>query len=75
MTDWLLYDVNGYPRPLRLSPEHAEVLGATPHAVPAQAPGNRASKAEWVDYALGQGADAATVDGLTRAQLIASYGG
>lgn len=33
-----LYDVEGHDRPLRLSPEHAEAIGATPHVAAGEAP-------------------------------------
>lgn len=70
-----LYDVDGYDRPLLLSEEHAEVLGARLHATPAETPHSRASKAEWADYALGTGADPEYVGTLTRAQLLEQFGG
>lgn len=69
------YDVAGYDRPLLLTEEHAESLGATEVASTHVRPNGRASKQEWADYAVGQGADPTVVAGLTRADLIEQYGG
>lgn len=69
-----LYDVPGHDKPLLLSPEHAELIGATEHTTPAVQPSSRATKAEWADYAMGQGGDPTVVQGLTRAELIEQYG-
>lgn len=70
-----LYDVPGHTRPLLLSDEHAELIGGTEHQPIPPRPGKTASKAAWVDYAIGHGADAATAEAATRAELIATYGG
>lgn len=69
-----LYDVEGHDRPLRLSDEHAEVIGATEHVVTHEQPTRNAAKAEWIDYALGQGADASAVEQMTRVELIEHFG-
>lgn len=68
-----LYDVKGYDQPLLLSEEHAELIGAVEHQVFAVQPAKSATKAAWVDYALGQGADPAALESLTRAELIEQY--
>jgi hypothetical protein len=68
------YDVPGYDRPLLLSEEHAELIGATEHAEVSTRPARNAAVQEWRDYALGQGLDAAAAEGMTRAQLIETYG-
>lgn len=69
-----LYDA-GYARPVRLSEEHAERLGATEVSEPDDArPAPRAAKAEWVVYAADQGMDAEAAEGLTKAQLIEQFG-
>jgi hypothetical protein len=67
------YDVEGYDRPLLLSPEHAEQLGAKEYA-PTERPDVRASKQTWVDFAIGGGADPNYVAGLTKQQLVDEYG-
>jgi hypothetical protein len=69
-----LYDVDGYDTPLRLSEEHAELIGAKEHDLPAAAPSRSAAKAAWADYAVGQGADPAYAESATRAELIEQYG-
>lgn len=69
-----LYDVDGYDRPLLLSEEHAEAIGATLHQ-PSEQPKANAAVAEWRDYAIGQGADPEGVEAMTRAQIIEAYGG
>jgi hypothetical protein len=69
-----LYDVEGHSRPLRLSEQHAEALGATEHVAPTQAPTKRASRAAWVEYATAQGADPTALDAMTRAEIIERYG-
>lgn len=69
------YDVQGYDRPLFLSEEHAELIGAKEHATVTSLPTKNASVQEWRDYALTQGADAGAVEAQTRAQLIETYGG
>lgn len=69
-----LYDVEGHEYPLMLSEEHAEIIGAIEHVVESEKPAQRASKADWASYALGQGADPELVDGMTRAELIENWG-
>jgi len=70
-----LYDVDGYDRPLRLSEEHAALLGATEHDGVILVPARNAPKAEWLDYAVAVGGDPAFVGSLTKADLIDPYGG
>lgn len=70
-----LYDVEGYERPLLLSDEHAEQIGATAHVVETTVPTRNANKQAWSDYALSQGADPSAVEQMTRTQLIDTYGG
>lgn len=41
---------------------------------PLERPGVRASKAEWVDYAVGVGLDRGEADAMTKAELIDSLG-
>lgn len=69
-----LYDVPGVDRPLMLSEEHADLIGATEHELAAQMPPRNANKPAWVDYAVSQGADPAVADATSRADLIAQYG-
>lgn len=64
-----LYDVEGYDRPLLLSPEHAEAIGATLHQA-APRPKANASLADWSDYAVGRGVDPVLLEGLSRADVI-----
>jgi hypothetical protein len=72
MPGWKLYDA-GYANPVRLSPEHAEALGATEVSEPDEnRPARNAAKAEWVAYAEAQGM--ADADSHTRAELIELYG-
>ena len=68
-----LYDVEGYDTPLMLSEEHAELIGATPHQAKGQPAGN-ASTAEWRAYAESLGVEPMAVEGMTRAQIIETYG-
>ncbi|MCX5362881.1 hypothetical protein OG864_29725 [Streptomyces sp. NBC_00124] len=42
---------------------------------PATAPARSASKAEWIAYAVSQGADQADAEQLTKEQLTEQYGG
>lgn len=69
-----LYDVDGYDYPLRLSDEHAELIGATEHVVETQQPKRSANRQAWVDYALSQGGDPIVVSESTRSALIEQYG-
>lgn len=69
------YDVDGYDRPLLLSEEHAEALGATEHQTTTERPNRAASKADWAAYAVGVGGDPTVVESMTRADLIEQYGG
>ena len=68
------YTVKGYDRPLLLSEEHAELIGAT-EVRELQRPNRSASRQEWVDYATSLGTDPAVLESQTRAQLIETYGG
>ena len=75
MPGFKLYEVSGYPEPLRLSPEHAEALGGTEVTETAPgAPSPDARKADWVEFAVSQGASEETAQSQTRAQLIEQYG-
>jgi hypothetical protein len=64
-----LYDVKGYDRPLLLSEEHAEVIGATRHQT-TRRPKNNASLTEWQEHATGLGVQPDVLEGMTRAQVI-----
>lgn len=68
-----LYNVTGYDHPLQLSEEHAELLGAT-EVRAVQVPAKSATRQEWADYAVSQGTAPEVLEGLTRAQLIETYG-
>jgi hypothetical protein len=41
----------------------------------ADVPTSSASKADWVDYAVSQGADRETAEGMTKTELAETYGG
>lgn len=69
-----LYDVEGHEHPLRLSEEHAELIGATEHTSPMVTPTKNATKAVWVDFAVAQGADPVLAETLTRTELVERYG-
>lgn len=69
------YHVDGYDHPLLLSEAHADLLGATEVGTSTKPPARSASKAEWIDYAITQGADPLLADTATRAELIELYGG
>jgi hypothetical protein len=69
-----LYDVPGHDRPLMLSEEHAELIGATPHEVVSAVPSRNANKPAWVAFAVAQGTDPAVADAMTRADLIEQFG-
>lgn len=69
------FNVAGTDRPLLLSDEHAELIGATEVSTRAVRPNKAAAKSEWVDYAVGTGADPTVAESMTRADLIARYGG
>lgn len=68
-----LYDVEGHDRPLLLSDEHAESIGAIEHVDESVKPTQRATKAEWSSYALSQGGDPDAVSSMTRAELIENW--
>lgn len=68
-----LYDVDGYDAPRMLSEEHAELIGATEHVAVAR-PTRNASKGDWTDYAIAQGADPIALDAMTRTQIVEQYG-
>lgn len=42
---------------------------------PVTRPAKSATKGAWVDYAVAQGAERSDVDGMTKAELVARYGG
>ena len=69
-----LYDVNGYDKPLMLSDEHAERIGASEHQIETRMPARNALKQQWVDYAVGQGVDPVVADSMTRTELVEQYG-
>jgi hypothetical protein len=69
-----LYDVPGVERPLLLDETRAEQLGYSEH-VDATTPKRNASKQEWVDYAVQQGADPESAASSTKSELVAEYGG
>lgn len=72
---WKLYDVPGYDRPLRLSPEHAAALLAEGVPEPdVNRPAPRAPKPEWVDYAADQGMDPGEAEAHTKAYLVERFG-
>ncbi|MFD7157957.1 hypothetical protein ACFV9C_25370 [Kribbella sp. NPDC059898] len=68
-----LYDVDGSDRPLMLTAEHAELIGATEHE-PVSMPAATARKSEWVAFAVASGADPAVADATSKAELIEQYG-
>ncbi len=75
MPGFKLYEVAGYPEPLRLSPEHAADLGGKEVVETSpDAPAPNAAKAVWVDYAVSQGASQEGAEAQTKAQLIEQYG-
>lgn len=69
-----LYDVAGHDRPLLLSEEHAELIGATEHELVTETPSRNANKPAWVAYAVAQGNDPAVAEAMTRAELIEQFG-
>lgn len=69
-----LYDVPEHDEPLLLSDEHAELLGVVEHVEETAVPSQRAAKALWVAYAISQGADPASVEQMTRAEIIDAWG-
>ncbi|MFR9796144.1 hypothetical protein ACL02U_09610 [Streptomyces sp. MS06] len=48
--------------------------GEQPPGLPTAEPAKNAPKAEWVGWAVVQGADAEQADGMTKADLIETYG-
>ncbi|MET9954215.1 hypothetical protein ABZ135_22065 [Streptomyces sp. NPDC006339] len=44
-------------------------------ATPTEAPAKNAPKAEWVGWAVAQGADPEDAEGMTKADLVELYGG
>lgn len=70
-----LYDVPGVDRPLMLDEDFAAQQGYSEHKPEPDVPKSSASKAEWVAYAIGSGADADYVATLTKAELVEQYGG
>ncbi len=75
MAGFKLYQVSGYDSPMRLSEEHAEQLGGTEVAETNTVPSKQAPKSDWVAYAVGQGMDYDTANAMTKADLVAQYGG
>jgi hypothetical protein len=74
MIGFKLYDA-GYAEPVRLSPEHAEALGATEVSEPDDSrPKESANKAAWVDYAERQGMTREAAESSTKAQLVEQFG-
>ena len=70
-----LYEVKGYPKPLRLSEDHAERLGGRPVSEPdPNRPKESAKKAEWVDYAATKGLDPEAAETFTKAELVEQFG-
>lgn len=57
------------------APEPAPTTPETPPVTPAEPPAQNAVKAEWVDYAVSQGADRADAEAQTKEDLIKAYGG
>ncbi len=75
MIGFKLYDVPGVSEPLRLSPEHAEELGATEVSEPdPHRPARNASQAAWAEYAKGQGMDPDAAEAASRNELRDLYG-
>jgi len=69
-----LYDVPGYDAPLRLSEDHAAILGGVEHTTPLLAPARNAAKGAWIDYAVALGADPTLAELSTKSDLIEIYG-
>lgn len=69
-----LYDVPGHDEPLTLSDEHAEIIGAIEHVDVEAMPTRNANKQAWIDYALSQGAHVATLEQMTRTEIIDAWG-
>lgn len=55
-------------------PVEPEPAPSIPSAEPAGRPIVNAPKADWVDYAVGQGADRDEAESLTKAELLDLYG-
>ena len=69
------YEVKGYPKPLRLSEEHAARLGGVEVGEPdPNRPKPTAKKAEWVEYAETKGLDPETAESSTKAELVEQFG-
>ena len=69
------YEVSGYPRPLRLSQEHAEALGGVEVGAPdPNRPAPSAKKAEWVEYAETKGMLPEEAEAHTKAELVEQFG-
>jgi hypothetical protein len=69
-----LYDVPGVDRPLLLDEDFADELGYSEHVDDSSAPSARSSKAEWVEYAISQGADPEDASSMTKTELVDTYG-
>jgi len=61
----------------RVNEDGSPFVEAEPEAeaAPASAPPSSAPKAAWVEWAVSQGADQATAEGMTKLNLIGEYGG
>lgn len=70
---WVLADPADIERAEKA--EIAAALGVDVEQVPTPSPpAKSAPKAEWVSWAVLQGADSATAEGMTRDELVATYG-
>jgi hypothetical protein len=69
-----LYDVDGYDKPLRISDEHAALIGATEHVMRSK-PQRTARLADWREYAIELGVEPSIAEQMTRKQIIETYGG
>jgi len=69
-----LYDVPNVDRPLLLDEDWAELNGYTEHVDEDAVPKRNASKQEWVDYAVAQGADPELASAMTKTELVETYG-
>ncbi|MFF9197336.1 hypothetical protein ACF09L_19220 [Streptomyces sp. NPDC014779] len=56
------------------TPYDAAADGGVP-TLPTEAPAKTAPKAEWVGWAVAQGADPEDAEGMTKADLVELYGG
>jgi hypothetical protein len=71
-----LYDVPNVDHPLMLDEDFAATQGYELHSPQSdRTPPPRASKQEWVDFAVSEGADPEHAATLTKSDLIEQYGG